>query len=151
MIPDQTVLFAASGPEGFAYAADFLTAAEEASLLADIGTVSFSSFEMRGVVAKRRVAFFGHSYGRSVEREIPPFLESLRSRLAIWAGVQPDAFAMALINEYEAGSPIGWHRDAPQYDIVAGVSLMSPCRMKFRPYSKSGGCGSRACATSCRA
>ena len=38
MIPDQTVLFAASGPEGFAYAADFLTAAEEASLLADIGT-----------------------------------------------------------------------------------------------------------------
>jgi len=134
MIPDQTVLFAASGPEGFAYAADFLTAAEEASLLADIGTVSFSSFEMRGVVAKRRVAFFGHSYGRSVEHEIPPFLESLRSRLAIWAGVQPDAFAMALINEYEAGSPIGWHRDAPQYDIVAGVSLMSPCRMKFRPY-----------------
>jgi alkylated DNA repair dioxygenase AlkB len=43
---------------------------------------------------------------------------------------------MALINEYRpgSGSPIGWHRDAPQYDIVAGISLVSACRMKFRPY-----------------
>jgi alkylated DNA repair dioxygenase AlkB len=44
------------------------------------------------------------------------------------------AFAMALINEYRPGAPIGWHRDAPQYDIVAGISLLSACRMKFRPY-----------------
>ena len=44
---------------------------------------------------------------------------------------------MALINEYRPGSPIGWHRDAPQYDIVAGISLLSDCRMKFRPYRSS--------------
>jgi len=130
----QSVLFAPSGPDGFAYSADFITATEEASLLADIGTIAFSSFEMRGVVAKRRVAFFGQSYGRSIAREIPPFLEPLRSLLTAWAGIHPDAFAMALINEYQPGSPIGWHRDAPQYDIVAGLSLLSSCRMKFRPY-----------------
>ena len=41
---------------------------------------------------------------------------------------------MALINEYRPGSPIGWHRDAPQYDVVAGVSLLSACQMRFRPY-----------------
>ena len=41
---------------------------------------------------------------------------------------------MALINEYPPGAPIGWHRDAPQYGIVAGVSLGAPCRMRFRPY-----------------
>jgi alkylated DNA repair dioxygenase AlkB len=41
---------------------------------------------------------------------------------------------MALINEYRPGSPIGWHRDAPHYDIVAGISLLSACRIKFRPY-----------------
>jgi alkylated DNA repair dioxygenase AlkB len=41
---------------------------------------------------------------------------------------------MALINEYRPGAPIGWHRDAPQYDIVAGISLLSACRMRFRPY-----------------
>jgi alkylated DNA repair dioxygenase AlkB len=58
----------------------------------------------------------------------------LRAALAKWAGVPDEAFAMALVNEYKPGSPIGWHRDAPQYDIVAGVSLLSACRMKFRPY-----------------
>jgi alkylated DNA repair dioxygenase AlkB len=58
----------------------------------------------------------------------------LRARLARWAGVDSEAFAMALINEYRPGTPIGWHRDAPQYDIVAGVSLLSSCRMRFRPY-----------------
>ena len=144
MIPDQSVLFAATGPDGFAYAADFITAAEEATLLAGIGTVSFSPFEMRGVVAKRKVAFFGHSYGRAIEREIPQFLEPLRARLAVWAGIQPDAFAMALINEYQPGSPIGWHRDAPQYEIVAGVSLMSSCRMKLRPYVSPADVGHKA-------
>ena len=44
------------------------------------------------------------------------------------------AFAMALINDIP-GAPIGWHRDAPQYDIVGGISLLSSCRMKFRPSS----------------
>ena len=65
---------------------------------------------------------------------LPSFLLPLRASVARWAGVEADAFAMALINEYRPGSPIGWHRDAPQYDIVAGISLLSPCRMKFRPY-----------------
>ena len=65
---------------------------------------------------------------------LPAFLLPLRATIAQWAGVDADAFAMALINEYRPGSPIGWHRDAPQYDIVAGLSLLSACRMKFRPY-----------------
>jgi len=46
-----------------------------------------------------------------------------------------------LINEYRPGSPIGWHRDAPQYDAVAGVSLLSPCHLRFRPYLRPGGAG----------
>jgi DNA oxidative demethylase len=36
---------------------------------------------------------------------------------------------MALVNEYPPGAPIGWHRDAPQYGIVIGISLASTCRM----------------------
>ena len=65
---------------------------------------------------------------------MPAFLMPLRATVAAWTGVDPDAFVMALVNEYPPGAPIGWHRDAPQYGIVAGVSLLSPCRMKFRPY-----------------
>ena len=56
----------------------------------------------------------------------------------MWAGIDEDAFAMALINEYPPGAPIGWHRDAPQYGIVAGVSLLSSCRMRVSPVPSSG-------------
>jgi alkylated DNA repair dioxygenase AlkB len=68
---------------------------------------------MRGVVARRRVKFFGQSYDRGEARPLPSFLFPLRERSAAWASVEQDAFAMALINEYPAGAPIGWHRDAP--------------------------------------
>jgi len=60
----------------------------------------------------------------------------LRDKVALWASMNADAFAMALINEYPPAAPIGWHRDAPQYDIVAGISLLSCCRMRFRPYAR---------------
>ncbi len=121
-------------PPGFHYREDFITDADERVLLEAIADVAFSDFEMRGVVARRRVAFFGQSYDRAAAGPLPAFLLPLRAKIAHWAGVDSDAFAMALINEYRPGTPIGWHRDAPQYDIVAGLSLLSACRMKFRPY-----------------
>jgi alkylated DNA repair dioxygenase AlkB len=130
-------LFGVQVPHGFEYRDDFIAIHEEQLLADEISRVEFALFEMRGVVARRRVAFFGRSYENGGERPSPPlphFLLPLRDRLAVWANVDPQAFAMALINEYPPGAPIGWHRDAPQYDIVAGVSLLSPCRMKFRPY-----------------
>ena len=40
----------------------------------------------------------------------------------------------AISTVYPQGAPIGWHRDAPRYDIVTGLSLLSSCRMRFRPY-----------------
>ena len=127
-------LFEHSPPPGLQYREDFVTDAEERVLLEAIANVSFAEFEMRGVVARRRVAFFGQSYDRAAAGPLPAFLLPLRANIAEWAGLDSEAFAMALINQYRPGTPIGWHRDAPQYDIVAGVSLMSACRMKFRPY-----------------
>src|SRR5688500_4243249 len=127
-------LFEHDLPPGLHYRANFIMAADEQVLLDAIAGISFSDFEMRGVVARRRVAFFGESYDRIAAGPLPTFLLPLRARVAQWAGIDAEAFAMALINEYRPGSPIGWHRDAPQYDIVAGVSLLSACRMKFRPY-----------------
>jgi alkylated DNA repair dioxygenase AlkB len=122
-------------PEGMRYDDNYLTEEEEAALVESIRSVEFSTYELRGVVARRRVAFFGTAYDASrPATALPDFLLALRPRLAAWAGVVPEAFAMALINEYRPGSPIGWHRDAPQYDIVAGLSLLSSCRMRLRPY-----------------
>ena len=127
-------LFESALPSGFHYREDFITDAEERVLIEAVADIEFSEFEMRGVVARRRVAFFGQSYGRERAGALPAFLLPLRVKIAEWAGIDPDAFLMALVNEYRPGTPIGWHRDAPQYDIVAGISLWSDCRMKFRPY-----------------
>ena len=129
-------LFGADLPPGFLHRDEFLTTAEEAELAAHIAGIEFATFEMRGVVARRRVAFFGASYDRgdNPSPPIPEFLTPIRERLAAWAEVDPGDFAMALINEYRPGTPIGWHRDAPQYDIIAGVSLLSSCVMRLRPY-----------------
>jgi alkylated DNA repair dioxygenase AlkB len=129
-------LFGADVPAGFRYQGNFITIEEEAALVDEIGRVQFANFEMHGVVARRRVAFFGRSYdnGGHQTPPIPGFLMPLREKVAQWVGVDADAFAMALINEYRPGAPIGWHRDAPQYDIIAGVSLLSPCSMRLRPY-----------------
>jgi len=134
--PISGSLFDANLPDGFQYCDDFITSEEEAQLVSEVERVEFSTFEMRGVVARRRVAFFGRSYdaGSASTPPIPAFLLPLADRLGAWTQVDPGEFAMALINEYPPGAPIGWHRDAPQYDIVAGVSLLSACRMKFRPY-----------------
>jgi alkylated DNA repair dioxygenase AlkB len=122
-------------PDGFRYAPEFISPQDEVALLDQIGRVEFSAFEMRGVVAKRRVAFFGRSYERTrLSPPLPSFLLPVRDLLAAWAAVPASAFEMALINEYPPGAPIGWHRDAPQYEVVAGLSLLSACRMRFRPY-----------------
>ena len=129
-------LFGPDLPAGFAHRDDFITADEERALVDAIACIEFANFEMRGAVAKRRVAFFGLSYDdtRQAIGEMPAFLDGVRVRAAEWAEVEPEDFVMALINEYRSGAPIGWHRDAPQYGIVAGISLLSACRMKLRPY-----------------
>ena len=114
------------GPPGFSYVDEFIGHEEEKQLHLLCERVQFDTFEMRGVRARRRVKFY--------KEPIPDFLVSLRTRVAAWAGYEPERFAMALINEYEVGAPIGWHRDAPQYDVVAGISIGASCRMRFRPY-----------------
>ena len=121
-------------PDGFLYQPRFISEGEERVLADAIAQLEFDPFAMRGVVARRRVKFFGASYNAAPALPMPEFLLALRARAATSAGVAPDAFVMALVNEYTPGATIGWHRDAPQYGMVAGISLLSSCRMKLRPY-----------------
>jgi alkylated DNA repair dioxygenase AlkB len=132
----QTPLFE-DLPDGFTYRSELLTLQEEAGLLDRLSRVAFKDFEMRGRIARRRVAFFGRSYDKTASPPppLPDFLLDVRARVAEWSGIAADSFVMALVNEYSPGAPIGWHRDAPQYAEVAGVSLGSVCRMRFRPYA----------------
>lgn len=132
-------LFALEMPEGFAYDATFLGVDDEAVLLEQIQALAFSRVEMRGGVARRRTAHFGWKYGYYARRTapgepLPPFLLPYRERAARWAGRDADAFVEALVTEYPPGAPIGWHRDAPMFGEIIGISLGAPCRMKLRPY-----------------
>jgi alkylated DNA repair dioxygenase AlkB len=130
-------------PEGFEYRDAFVAADEARALAEAIERLAFSRVEMRGGVARRRTAHFGWAYGYYSRRTtpgepLPEFLLAVRARAAGWAGLEPEAFAEALVTEYPAGAPIGWHRDAPMFGDIAGISLLSACRMKFRPYVSPG-------------
>lgn len=126
-------------PAGLVYRADFVTAAEEQALVREIERLDLGKVEMRGVVARRRTAHFGWNYHYetfelSYGKPIPDFLLGLRERLSELTAVRPDEFGEALVTEYPPGAPIGWHRDAPAFGIVVGISLVSECRMRFRPW-----------------
>ena len=140
---EQMDLFAAPHelPEGFIYLPEFISVTDETRLVARIEQLDLREFHMRGVPAKRRVAHFGWGYEFDSFKlgpapAIPDFLFGLRHRLPELApDVPPADFVEVLVTEYPAGAGIGWHRDAPPFDLVVGVSLLAPCTMQFRRWS----------------
>jgi alkylated DNA repair dioxygenase AlkB len=140
---DQSDLFgpavrpASATPPGFHYWPEVITPAEEAALVAELQAQPFAPFDFHGYLANRRVVSFGlrYDYGkRAVETAapFPAFLLPLRAKVAALAGEAPDAFSQVLVNEYRPGAGIGWHRDKPQFGLVVGVSLVSPCVLRLR-------------------
>jgi alkylated DNA repair dioxygenase AlkB len=124
-------------PEGFVYQPALLDESEERELAGHLEGLDFAAVTMRGQVARRRAKHFGWIYGYESWRitpgpPIPEFLSTVRRRVAQLAGVSPDALAEVLVNAYPAGAGIGWHRDAPQFGVVIGVSLLSECRLRFQ-------------------
>ena len=138
----QPELFSIEGddlPEGFVYQPDFISTADEQQLIGAIQSLAFEEIRMHGVVAKRRTVQFGHRYGFDTFKltaapPLPEFLVPLRDRVAAFAGAAPGQFEEVLVTEYPAGAQIGWHRDAPPFDVIVGVSLLGECAMQFRPW-----------------
>lgn len=126
-------------PEGLVYQRGFISPDEEHGLISRIEKLSFAEIKMHGVVAKRRAAHFGRNYEYNSAKlgpaqAVPEFLLPLRQRVGAFASSTADEFAEVLVTEYPAGAGIGWHRDAPAFDVVVGVSLLSECTMRFRPW-----------------
>ena len=65
---------------------------------------------------------------------IPEFLLPLREKVSLWAGEAGERFVHALVTEYGEGTPLGWHRDTPEFGVIVGVSLGGAARMRFRRY-----------------
>ncbi len=136
---DQLKLFGAPPhlPEGFRYAPELISRAEEETLLAHVAALPFENFEFHGYTGKRRVVSYGWKYDfneRSLRdaEEIPSFLTALRERAAAFGGIGPDRLQQVLVTEYEAGAAIGWHRDKAVFGEVVGISLLSSCTFRLR-------------------
>ncbi|MER8803312.1 alpha-ketoglutarate-dependent dioxygenase AlkB [Mesorhizobium sp. M0998] len=135
----QGDLFAAADdlPEGFRYQPELITPDEEAALAGQLATLPFQPFDFYGHLANRRVVGFGQRYdydrGEVVEAPpIPGFLLPLREKVAAFARLPAETFVQVLINEYRPGAGIGWHRDKPHFEAVAGVSLLAACSFRLR-------------------
>jgi DNA oxidative demethylase len=125
-------------PEGLVYRPDLLSMDEEQALLDELERLEFHEIRMHGVVAKRTARHFGVDYDyerRAAVHEaepVPDWLADVRAHAAELAGVAPEELAEILVQRYPLGAQIGWHRDAPAFGIVVGVSLDGPARMRFR-------------------
>jgi alkylated DNA repair dioxygenase AlkB len=126
-------------PNGLVYVPEFITEIEERDLLSGIAETELREAQYKEYTAKRRVASFGAGYDFDEQELTPaptlaPFLLPLRSRVADWLSTPAEAFGYALIAEYRPGTQLGWHRDVPQFEMVVGVSLAAPARMRFRAF-----------------
>ena len=125
-------------PHGLVYRADLLCEDEERRLLEEIEPLEFHEIRMHGVVAKRTARHFGFDYDyerRGVIHDaepIPDWLLRVRAAGAELAGIAPERLVEALVQRYPEGAQIGWHRDAPMFGTVVGISLLSASRMRFR-------------------
>ena len=130
---------APSLPPGMRLEPDFLSPAEEAALLAHIAQLPLAPMKYQQYEARRRVVSYGGQYDFGAQQlneapPLPPWLDGLRARAAAWIGVAPERFTQALVAEYRPGTPLGWHRDVPDFEDVVGVSLLDEAVLRLRPY-----------------
>jgi alkylated DNA repair dioxygenase AlkB len=126
-------------PDGMVLAEGFLDAAEESALVAQVAALPLERMRYQGFLALRRVVSYGGRYDFSAQRledaePIPAWLQPLRAKAAAWLGMAPERFTQALVAEYAPGTPLGWHRDVPDFEDVVGISLAAPAVMRLRPY-----------------
>src|SRR5688500_16739753 len=114
-------------PEGFSYSPSFLTKEEEQQLLQLIAGIELHTFVFQGYEAKRKAASFGFDWSfekrmLSKGKEIPAGFRSLIEKVAQAVSMKPEEFAELLVLEYPVGAVINWHRDAPPFGLIAGIS-----------------------------
>jgi alkylated DNA repair dioxygenase AlkB len=121
------------------YEEGFLSVQEEAALIAQVEALPLENMVYQNYTALRRVVSYGGKYDFSARRlheaePLPGWLDPLRAKAGAWAGIAPEEFTQALVAEYQPGTPLGWHRDVPDFEDIVGVSLLNPATMRFRPY-----------------
>jgi alkylated DNA repair dioxygenase AlkB len=138
-VKQQTLFNLTEYPEGFDYAEEFLRPEEERQLIRVIQTLPLEAAVYKAYSARRRVVSYGGRFDYTNNEllpaaPIPEWLLPLRDRAATWARVAGADIHHALISEYSPGTPLGWHRDVPDFEAVIGISIAGPARLRFRRY-----------------
>jgi alkylated DNA repair dioxygenase AlkB len=112
---------------GLAYVPDYVTEAEERSLVRAIDRQPWDT------QWRRRRQPYGATYGKGPPAPpIPDWGRRLAVRLSS-DGITARPFDQMLVNEYLPGQGIALHRDYAAFDrTVVSVSLLSACVMEFR-------------------
>jgi len=124
-------------PEGLVYRPDLLTVEEETDVLGVLESLRFDPIVMHGQEAKRTARQFGLDYDYEARTPIPgepvpAWILPVRERAAELASHDPEELVEILVQRYPPGSTIGWHRDAPAFGTVVGVSLGGESRLRFQ-------------------
>jgi alkylated DNA repair dioxygenase AlkB len=124
-------------PQGLVYRPELLTADEEAGVLEVLDSLRFDPIVMHGQEARRTARHFGLDYdyeGRKPKpgEPVPDWLLPVRERAAELARREPEELLEILVQRYPPGSTIGWHRDAPAFGTVVGVSLGGSSRLRLQ-------------------
>lgn len=124
---------------GLVYQPEFHSRSEEQELIAIIRSLPLHAAKYKQYFARRRVVSFGGSYDFDTHelkpaKELDARLLPLRDRVAAWQGIPAESLVHALVAEYAPGTPLGWHRDVPNFERIYGVSLGSEATLRFRPY-----------------
>lgn len=129
-------------PKGFMYRPDFLTVDEEEYWLGVIAGMELRPMIFHGYEAKRKVASFGYDWNfenriLTKGKPMPAVFQPLIRKASATFMLREDSIGELLITEYPVGSVINWHRDAPPFDRIIGISLLSDCSFRLRPYDRS--------------
>jgi DNA oxidative demethylase len=124
-------------PQGLVYEPELLSVDEEAGLLERLDSLRFDPIVLHGRAARRTGRHFGLDYdyeSRTPQpgEPVPDWLVPVRERAAALAGHEPEELVEILVQRYPEGSTIGWHRDAPAFGTVIGVSLGGSSRLRFQ-------------------
>jgi alkylated DNA repair protein (DNA oxidative demethylase) len=128
---------ASEEPEGLVYRPEVLSVEEESQLLGVLEGLRFDPIVLHGQAARRTARHFGLDYDYEARtpqpgEPVPEWLLSVRTRAAELAELDPKQLVEILVQRYPPGAGIGWHRDAPAFGTVVGISLGGTSRLRFQ-------------------
>ncbi len=130
-------------PEGIVLRPEVISPQEESDLLERFETLRWDPIVIRGQAARRTARHYGLGYDYESRaprpgEPIPEWIEPARRAAAELAGVAAADLGEVLVQRYPPGSTIGWHRDAPAFGIVVGISLLGRSRLRFQRGKREG-------------